>query len=89
MEACKRALEKTETSEYEAVGINVSKKLEKMDSVQAIYAERLINEILSKGLLNQITPNTSIMESNLSLTTSCPSLTSSHTSFFEHEYTNL
>lgn len=82
MEVCKRALEKTETSEYEAVGINVFKKLEKMDRAQAIYAESLINVILRKGLLNQLTPNTAIMESAaMSLTTSSPS---SPSSFFEN-----
>jgi len=64
MEVCQRALEKssTETTEYEAVGINVGKKLEKMKSSQAIYAESLINIILSKGLLNQLIPNKVISE---------------------------
>jgi len=36
--------------------------LEKINSSQAIYAESLINIILSKGLLNQLTPNTVISE---------------------------
>jgi len=64
MEVCQRVIEKisTETTEYEAVGINVGKKLEKMNSSQAIYAESLINIILSKSLLNQLTPNTVISE---------------------------
>lgn len=64
MEVCQRALEKssTETTEYEAVGINVEKKLENINSSQAVYAESLINIILSKGLLNQLTPNTIISE---------------------------
>jgi spore maturation protein SpmA len=64
MEVCKQALENssTETTEYEAVGINVGKKLEKMNSSQAIYAESLINIILRNGLLNQLTPSTVISE---------------------------
>lgn len=64
MKVCQRALEmsSSETTEYEAVGINVGKKLEKMNTTQAIYAESLINIILSKGLLNQLTPNTVITE---------------------------
>ena len=64
MEVCQRALEKssTETTEYEAVGINAEKKLEDIHSSQAVYAESLINIILSKGLLNQLTPNTILSE---------------------------
>lgn len=64
MQVCQRALQSSsaDTSEYEAVGINVGKKLEKMTGTQAIYAEALINNILSMGLLNKLTENTFISE---------------------------
>jgi hypothetical protein len=66
MKVCQHALEKStsETTEYEAVGINVGKKLEKMEKSQAIYAESLINIILSKGLLQQLTLNTIVCETS-------------------------
>lgn len=65
MQECQKALKQstTETTEYEAVGINVAKKLDKMDNTQAIYAETLINLVLQKGLLKQLTANTIICES--------------------------
>lgn len=50
---CQKALKQStnQTTEYEAVGINVAKKLDKMDNTQAICAETLINLVLQKGLL--------------------------------------
>lgn len=64
MQVCKRALETSniEPTEYEIVRMNVGKKLAKMTSSQAIFAETLINLILTKGLLNQLTANTVICE---------------------------
>lgn len=50
----------TEIDEYDAVGINVSNKLKKMDNKQSIYADLLINKILCKGLLGTLTPATDI-----------------------------
>lgn len=49
-------------SEYEATGINVTRKLEKMNSIQAIYAESLINSVLRNGLLNKLTEDTTLFE---------------------------
>lgn len=64
MQVCKRALETSnvEPTEYEIVGMNVAKKLAKMNSSQAIFAETLINFILTKGLFNELTANTIISE---------------------------
>lgn len=42
--------------------MNDAKKLAKMKSSQAIFAETLINSILTKSLLNQLTANTVISE---------------------------
>lgn len=63
MMACTQALSKnTEIDEYDAVGINVTNKLKKMDNKQSIYADLLINKILCKGLLGTLTPATDIYE---------------------------
>lgn len=51
-----------ELTEFDAVGINVGKKLAKMDVVQAIYAESLISEVLRKGLLKQLSPQTNLSD---------------------------
>ncbi|KAJ8981612.1 hypothetical protein NQ317_011894 [Molorchus minor] len=64
MELCQHALGKTnvEPTEHELVGITIGKKLKRMDPIQAIYAEQLINKILTKGLLRTLTENTDIHE---------------------------
>ncbi|RLU24305.1 hypothetical protein DMN91_002393 [Ooceraea biroi] len=49
-------------NEFDAIGINVSKQLAKMEPVQAVYAEYLINNILQKGLLNKLTDETKIVQ---------------------------
>ncbi|XP_074040986.1 uncharacterized protein [Leptinotarsa decemlineata] len=43
-------------------GINVAKKLAKMDLIQAIYAESLINNVLRKGLLQKLTEETNLCD---------------------------
>lgn len=63
MEMCHLVLDNNNvTTEYEAVGINVAKKLEKMELSQAIYAEMLINNILAKGIFNQLNSSTIVHE---------------------------
>ncbi|XP_014288764.1 uncharacterized protein [Halyomorpha halys] len=47
-------------SEFDAVGINIAKKLAKMDPMQAVFAESLISVILRKGLLEQLTEDTNV-----------------------------
>lgn len=106
MQVCKRALETSniEPTEYEIVGMNVGKKLAKMTSSQAIFAETLINLILTKGLLNQLTANTVISENrefyNIMNSNNISSNSSTHTTGFfspnsveqnfsaEHSYDN-
>lgn len=46
--------------ELDAIGVNVSKKLARMEPLQALFAEYLINGILHKGLLNQLTEENDI-----------------------------
>ncbi|KAJ8722591.1 hypothetical protein PYW07_003771 [Mythimna separata] len=41
-------------SDFYIAGMNVAKKLAKMDPLQAIYAESLVNNVLTKGLLNKL-----------------------------------
>lgn len=63
MMACTQALSKnTEIDEYDAIGINVTNKLKKMENKQSIYADLLINKILAKGLLGTLTPATDIYD---------------------------
>lgn len=47
-------------SENEAIGLNVIRKLDRMDRIQVVYAEKLINEILMKGLSNDLSTETTI-----------------------------
>ncbi|XP_050307343.1 uncharacterized protein LOC126744056 [Anthonomus grandis grandis] len=63
MRACTSALTKHEEfTEFEAVGMNVAAKLKRMDQSQEILAEFLIQKILTKGLLGQLTQVTDIYE---------------------------
>jgi ABC-type cobalamin transport system ATPase subunit len=48
--------------EYDAFGIHVSKKLAKMDPVQAVYAKSLISGNIRKGLLKTLTDDTDFCE---------------------------
>lgn len=45
-----------DVDEFEAFGICVAAKVRKMSETQFLMAEPLINSILSKGLLNNLTP---------------------------------
>lgn len=47
---------------YQALGISFAAKLKRMNDQQQIIAELLVNKILSKGLLNQLTGNMDIIE---------------------------
>lgn len=49
-------------SEFEAVGVSIAKKLQRMDSRQSILAESLINTIRTKGLLNRLTDQTNVCD---------------------------
>lgn len=51
-----------EINEHDTIGINVAAKLKKMENKQSIYADLLINKILSKGLLGSLTPKTDVYE---------------------------
>ncbi|XP_063384923.1 uncharacterized protein LOC134671070 [Cydia fagiglandana] len=62
MKVCTEALKRKEITEFEGVGISVAKKLEKMNSIQALYAESLIQSVLRKGLLNRLTEETDICD---------------------------
>lgn len=46
--------------EYDAFGFVVAAKLRKMTEDQRIHAEFLINQIIHKGLLNNLSTNTNI-----------------------------
>lgn len=60
MKACTKSLSAPvqQITEFEATGINVAKKLQRMNQIQALYAEGLINKILQKGILNNLTEST-------------------------------
>ncbi|GLV42368.1 uncharacterized protein CBL_03105 [Carabus blaptoides fortunei] len=64
--ACTQVLQQKDTDEFEAIGINIAAKLKKMDSVQQLLAEGLINKILLRGLFNELTRSTDVMDSNWS-----------------------
>jgi len=52
--------ENHDISEFDAVGISVAKRLQRMDPEQAMYAEEIINKVLRKGLLNKLSENTEL-----------------------------
>lgn len=56
----------------------MAKKLTKMDPVQAIYAESLINNILRKGLLKKLTEETDICDNYCNKTIRTPSSADLH-----------
>nr|CAI5844603.1 unnamed protein product [Callosobruchus analis] len=61
MKACSNALKsQRQLSEFDLVGMNVAKKLERMDPTQALYAESIITVVLLKGLQKQLHESTSI-----------------------------
>ncbi|XP_063538518.1 uncharacterized protein LOC134747811 [Cydia strobilella] len=62
MKVCTEALKRKEITEFEGFAISVAKKLEKMNSIQALYAESLIHSVLRKGLLNRLTEETDICD---------------------------
>lgn len=49
-------------TEHEAVGINVAKKLAKMNATQAIYAESIINNVLRRGLQQKLNDDTDLCD---------------------------
>ncbi|RVE42559.1 hypothetical protein evm_012792 [Chilo suppressalis] len=51
-----------ELTEFDAIGINTAIKISKMDSIQAIYAESLITNVLRRGLLNKLTDETHLCD---------------------------
>ncbi|CAH1983857.1 unnamed protein product [Acanthoscelides obtectus] len=63
MNYCKNQLEsKNEIDEFDAAAISWAKKIKKMNPTQAIYADMLNNQVVNKGLLNQLTETTIIMQ---------------------------
>lgn len=63
MKACTQALnQNTELSEYDAIGVNIAAKLKRMESKQSIYADFLINKILTKGLLGTLNSSIDIYD---------------------------
>lgn len=59
-------------SEHEAVGVNVARKLNRMQPKQALYAESLIQEILHKGLLEQLSETIVLTNADDVQTKTCP-----------------
>ncbi|GBP69957.1 hypothetical protein EVAR_85725_1 [Eumeta japonica] len=59
-----------ELSEFDAAGINMAKKLARMDSAQAIFAESFINTVLLKGLLKKLTEDTDFCENGYTIRSS-------------------
>ncbi|KAF6217093.1 hypothetical protein GE061_001446 [Apolygus lucorum] len=67
MRTCTNALQrpvhsKVDITEFEATGIKVGKQLERMEPLQAIYADSLITEVLKRGLLGTLQPETSLSD---------------------------
>ncbi|KAB0803060.1 hypothetical protein PPYR_00030 [Photinus pyralis] len=65
MEFCKQQLQAhNDIDEYDAVGISWAKKLKRMNPEQAVYAESLINSIVSRGLLNKLSDAVTLSDAN-------------------------
>lgn len=55
LKICSEALSIDDIDEYDAISINVASKLKSMDPTQSIYADLLINKVLTQGLLGNLT----------------------------------
>ncbi|XP_077288621.1 uncharacterized protein LOC143913002 isoform X2 [Arctopsyche grandis] len=53
-----------ELSEFDITGINIAKKLGKMDPLQEIYAESIISTVVRKGLLKKLTKDTDLCDNH-------------------------
>jgi hypothetical protein len=65
IKACTEGLSSKDSNEcsvFEAVGVNIAAKLQKMNPSQQIYAELLINKVLAEGLMNKLSEETDIAE---------------------------
>lgn len=70
-------LSKLDVSEFEAIGIKVSKQLQRMSPYQAILADSLISNVLKRGLLNTIRDETTLCDHSSHITTQFSSHASS------------
>nr|CAD7438927.1 unnamed protein product [Timema bartmani] len=52
-------------NEYNAFGVVVAAKLQKLDSQQRLFAENIINQALFKGALCQLSENTTLLDASL------------------------
>lgn len=64
MNVCSEALtqKKEDVDEFMAIAINIAAKLKKMAPNQAYLSELLINQVITKGLFNELTRSTVVME---------------------------
>lgn len=64
MKTCASALSSVseKVDEYDAIGVNITAKLKKMNTTQQILAESLFQKIIKKNLFNQLTENTDVNE---------------------------
>lgn len=74
-----------ELTEFDVVGINMAKKMAKMDPLQAIYAESIINNVLRRGLLSKLTEDTNLCDGCRRIET--PSSVQSYVSSVNSQYT--
>ena len=56
-----KADERRENDEYDAYAFTIASKLRKMEERQRLYAERVINDALFKGALDQLSPLSEIV----------------------------
>lgn len=82
LRTCTNALQqpvhsKVDITEFEATGIKVGKQLERMEPRQAIYADSLITEVLKRGLLGTLQPETSLYDNQSRYSYNSPAMHSS------------
>lgn len=90
MKVCTAALKTqnvTDVSECEAIGITVTKKLGRMEPIQMVYAESIINTVLRRGLLNTLTDDTNVCDNKcFSHSLSIPSTHNAKPSLTSNQY---
>lgn len=93
MKVCTAALKTqnvTDVSECEAIGITMTKKLGRMDPIQMVYAESVINTVLRRGLLNTLTVDTNVCDNKcFSHLLSIPSTHNAALSLTSNHYQNV
>lgn len=70
MQNCTRNSCALPVTEFDAVGVSIAKKLQRMHPTQAIYAESIMNQVVIRVLLGTLTDKTALLDNHAILNNS-------------------